>query len=104
MGAGHQNFLVSGEENTMIKDRTPAEIRQWVGRTTYDMVYADAHPEQLPLHRFLKWVNRNTEIPNAPAGIRNGDYAYAKIGAGSDEDVLQWYLQWIMAGAGEKYE
>lgn len=87
---------------TELKDRTAAEIREWVGRTGYNLEIAYKDTPEGELHRFLVWVHNNNQIPLSdafPHKSWRSRMAHEKIRAGSDEDVVKWYLQWLLEGA-----
>ena len=87
----------------MIKDMTAEDIRKWVGETTYeaDKVLSDGPDSSL--HKFLYWAHHNMDIPSADTGstLRNR-FVCERIRAGTDEQVLQWYLQFLLNGGKAK--
>jgi hypothetical protein len=88
----------------MIEDVTAAEIRKWVGRTTYNQYGLRSSDEKVAqLHRFLFWVHNSGNVPRMRiTGAFSDCFACSRIQAGSDEDVVKWYLMWLMNGGKEE--
>ena len=71
-------------------DITPEFVRKFAGGSPYTPEMAKREPERCA---FLRFVERVTPAPDNPP-----DYAYQKIRDASDEQVVMWYMAFLMEG------